>query len=72
MEQLWNCALNTSQSVKICRAKKKHLAKGYAKVAGVHLFLTFDFARVSQVITISSLIELRVGKTLLSLFLIVY
>ena len=36
------------------------------------LFSTFDFAPVFEAITISSLIELRVGKTLLSLFLIVY
>lgn len=36
---VWNCVLNTSQSVKICRAKKKHLAKGYAKVARAHFVL---------------------------------
>ena len=29
----------TSQFVKICRAKKKHLAKGYAKVARAHFVL---------------------------------
>lgn len=36
------------------------------------LFLTFDFAPFSEAITIRSLIELRVGKPLLCLFLIVY